>query len=197
MKRKPKQLAVKAVNNHLRIIGGQWRSRRLEFISSEDLRPTGDRIRETLFNWLAPQIQGACCLDLFSGSGALGLEALSRGAAHVTFVDHAHTAIQQIEQHLKTLGAKNASLYCDNALNWLDHNTTKQSFDIVFLDPPFSLPLLQTCCQQLANFTLLRAPAFVYLETSSVASMPTLPSNWSLYRHKTAGQVQYALCEIK
>src|SRR5512134_2593384 len=110
---------VAGPNNRLRIIGGQWRGRRLNFIPSEDLRPTPDRVRETLFNWLMPLIHGARCLDLFAGSGALGLEALSRGAASVVLVDRDPRVIATLRKHMQTLKAEGAALAQQGALDYL------------------------------------------------------------------------------
>jgi 16S rRNA (guanine966-N2)-methyltransferase len=176
----------------VRIIGGRWRGRKLAFTPAEGLRPTGDRIRETLFNWLAPVIEGARCADLFAGSGALGLEALSRGAAHCDFVDTNSAALAQIAGHLRTLDAEHAG-NC--------HRVTAQQFlqqavlpyDIVFVDPPFKLQMVETVCALLAGSRLLTSNALVYVETAATEAALSFPSGWSLRRDKLAGGVTYRL----
>ena len=121
-------------NNELRIIGGQWRGRKLRFPDRPSLRPTLGRVRETLFTWLAPNISGTRCLDLFAGSGALGFEALSRGAAEVTFVERDRKAAAAIRSNVELLQAR-ATVVCQPAKQYLAR--TRARFDIVFLDPPF------------------------------------------------------------
>ena len=175
----------------LRIIGGDWRGRRLEFPSSPNLRPTGDRIRETLFNWLAPDIPGSRCLDLFAGSGALGLEALSRGASHCTFLETSATAINGISAHLARLDATGRSRVVNtNALSWQD-----DPFDIVFVDPPFSEGLAIDSLSHLINNRLLQDRALVYLEVASTTSLEKMPASLSVVRDKQTGAVRYLLLE--
>ena len=128
-------------NNLLRIIGGEWRSRKLKFADVPGLRPTPDRVRETLFNWLQWHVPGARCLDLFAGSGALGLEALSRGARDVVMVEKHPAAAQALRDNLTLLGARNARLVHDDALRYLGRVTV--AFDLIFLDPPFRQMLLE------------------------------------------------------
>lgn len=178
-------------SNTLRIIGGQWRGRKLRFADGEGLRPTADRVRETLFNWLQPVIAGARCLDLFSGSGALGLEALSRGAAEVVFVDTNPKAINSLKQNLELLGAEGAKVVRGDALKFLEG--TAQPFDVVFLDPPFRRELLQPALQKLATGGWLVQGARIYLELESEQPLPPLPEHWALLRSKRAGQVAYHL----
>jgi 16S rRNA (guanine966-N2)-methyltransferase len=175
----------------LRIIGGDWRGRRLEFPSSPNLRPTGDRIRETLFNWLAGEVGGSRCLDLFAGSGALGLEALSRGARHCTFVETSSAAIEGINAHLSLLNAVDRGRVVNtNALSWRD-----DPFDIVFVDPPFSENLAIDSLRHLINNQLLTDSALVYLEVASTASLEDLPPALSIIRDKQSGAVRYLLLE--
>jgi 16S rRNA (guanine966-N2)-methyltransferase len=175
----------------LRIIGGDWRGRRLEFPSSPNLRPTGDRIRETLFNWLAGEVGGSRCLDLFAGSGALGLEALSRGARHCTFVETSSAAIEGINAHLSLLNAVDRGRVINtNALSWRD-----DPFDIVFVDPPFSENLAIDSLRHLINNQLLTDSALVYLEVASTASLEDLPPALSIIRDKQSGAVRYLLLE--
>jgi RNA methyltransferase, RsmD family len=178
--------------NQLRIIGGTWRSRRVSFPDVEGLRPSPDRVRETLFNWLAPIIQGARCLDLYAGSGALGLEALSRGAAEVVFVDTDRRVIVQLEQNFKLLGAHGASVVQADALAFLQR--PPRPFDVVFLDPPFRRDLLPACLEKLGA-GWLASGARVYVENEAELGEPPLPPDWELLRSKQAGQVRYSLLQ--
>lgn len=175
----------------LRIIGGQWRGRRLSFYAIDDLRPTADRVRETLFNWLQAQIPGARCLDLFAGSGALGLEALSRGAAEVVMVEQHPQAAAQIRQHLQTLGSEAGRVVQADVFAFLQEAATP--FDIVFLDPPYRLDCLAQCCRLLEQGGWLKPRAYIYLEDLSQRAAPELPDNWELLRSKKAGEVGYHL----
>jgi 16S rRNA (guanine966-N2)-methyltransferase len=177
--------------NRLRIIGGEWRGRKLDFPDMEGLRPTPDRVRETLFNWLAPVIDGARCLDLFAGSGALGLEALSRGARGVMMVDNAASVCQSLRAHLERLGSTTGQVVQAAAEDYL-RQAPAVPFDIVFLDPPYHLGLLPPCCELLENRGWLAAPATIYLEAERQWS-PEFPSGWTLHRSKQAGQVGYHL----
>mgnify|MGYP001812348412 FL=1 len=182
----------KGQTSRLRIIGGQWRGRKLEFEPAPGLRPTTDRIRETLFNWLTPHIHGARCVDLFAGSGALGLEALSRGAQHCDFVDTSERATGQIRRQLEVLDAvARAHCYCADALTFLEQ--ARESFDLVFVDPPFDSALAATACQALARGAILRPGALVYVETAATEPAPGVPASWSEHRSKAAGGVNYRL----
>jgi 16S rRNA (guanine966-N2)-methyltransferase len=177
--------------NKLRIIGGQWRGRKLEFPPVAAIRPTPDRVRETLFNWLQKDISGSRCLDLFAGSGALGLEALSRGAAYVVFVDSEPSVQRHLSQTLQRLGVANAEVHVGNALQF-SINTGKP-FDIVFLDPPYRENLLTQISSRLESQEWLAPNAAIYLECSANQPMPSLPINWQVVKSKTAGQVSYHL----
>ena len=181
-----------AKQGQLRIIGGQWRGRKLLFTATQGLRPTSDRMRETLFNWLAAATAGARCLDLFAGSGALGLEALSRGARHCSFVDAAATSIDNIRQHLDSLDCRQAQTFKKDALRWLQQ-ATDQPFDIVFLDPPFGKNLLDPSCELLANSGLLADGGYIYVEAAVREEEPVIPTNWTLRKDKQAGAVRYRL----
>jgi 16S rRNA (guanine966-N2)-methyltransferase len=177
--------------SQLRIIGGQWRGRKLAFTPEPGLRPTTDRVRETLFNWLAPDIHGARCLDLYAGSGALGLEALSRGAARCDFVDTSSASLRQIQLHLNALGTANAG-HCrpGSALDFLASNS--DTWDIVFVDPPFGADLVEPSCALLNRPGLLAQAALVYVETAK-REQPDFPHSWTLHREKQAGEVCYRL----
>ena len=177
----------------LRIIGGQWRGRKLAFRPTPGLRPTTDRVRETLFNWLAPVIHGARCVDMYAGSGALGLEALSRGAAYCDFVDTSRTALDQIRSHLTVLDATGrAGCHRETAAAFLQH-AGPLPWDIAFIDPPFGENLVAPTCALLARRNLLAANALVYIESGTGEGVPALPDDWSLHREKTAGGVAYRL----
>ena len=176
----------------LRIIGGTWRSRLLNFPQRTGLRPTPDRVRETLFNWLQPWLPGAECLDLFAGSGALGIESLSRGAGSVVLVESDAVTAQALRANLDLLAAHAAELVCTDALTFLQGAT--RSFDIVFLDPPYQGGLLAECCAHLEAGGWVRPHGLIYLEAASDQS-PPLPAAWTLLRSKRAGQVGYYLAQ--
>ncbi|MES2818880.1 MAG: 16S rRNA (guanine(966)-N(2))-methyltransferase RsmD [Pseudomonadota bacterium] len=176
----------------LRIIGGQWRSRQFSFPMEHGLRPTPNRVRETLFNWLAPHIEGAKVFDPFAGSGALYLEALSRGASMALALDLNAQAIASLRQTLDTLNCSNGQLLQTDALRYLE-NQPSTAFDLVFLDPPFSQNLLLPACGLLEEKGWLAAHAWVYTESENAPSGLGLPANWRLHREQKAGQVHYAL----
>ncbi|MEW6331414.1 MAG: 16S rRNA (guanine(966)-N(2))-methyltransferase RsmD [Pseudomonadota bacterium] len=175
----------------LRIIGGRWRGRRLDVSESEGLRPTPDRVRETLFNWLQPYIAGAHCLDLFAGTGALCLEALSRGAAQVVMVEKAAHVAQQLRRHVEKLEATGAEVVPADAVEFLQR--APRAFDIVFLDPPFKSNLIAECAALVETRGWLKPGGLVYVEAPSQMSELTLPATWELIRSKKAGQVGYHL----
>ena len=188
--------------NQLRIIGGRWRGRKLNFANGEGLRPTMDRVRETLFNWLQGEIVGARCLDLFTGSGALGLEALSRYAGEVVMIDKNPHAIAAIRKNLELLEIDNASLLKEDARKFLsDQNlfaeeVSEKTFDIVFLDPPFHKQLIAPFCDLLSQSGCLSQQASIYIEMEKDASMPDLPDGWQVQREKRAGQLAYYLISV-
>ncbi|WP_027330055.1 16S rRNA (guanine(966)-N(2))-methyltransferase RsmD [Marinimicrobium agarilyticum] len=175
----------------LRIIGGRWRGRKLSFPAVEGLRPTGDRIRETLFNWLAPYLPDSRCLDLFAGSGALGLEALSRGAAEVVLLERDPGAARGLKQNLATLDSADGRVTEGDSLKWLA-NEPATAFDMVFIDPPFQQQLWQASIDQLAAGDWLANEAAVYIESEPNTSFK-VPAHWHLHRDKTSGQVRYRL----
>lgn len=176
----------------VRIIGGRWRGRRLTVADARGLRPTADRIRETLFNWLQADIAGARCLDLFAGSGALGIEALSRGAAHCTFVDNNSDVLRGISAALATLGGTDrADCHVQSAETFIDGCRT--AFDIVFLDPPFAEDLLPAVCRQLQGSAALGEHSLIYMESAQPPATSCLPCQWQPLREKRAGTVHYAL----
>jgi 16S rRNA (guanine966-N2)-methyltransferase len=175
----------------LRIIGGTWRGRKLRFPAGTAIRPTPDRVRETLFNWLGTAIDGARCLDLFAGSGALGLEALSRGAAHVTFVERDAAAARALRERLVEWQAGDARVERTDALRYLAG--APQPFDIVFLDPPFASELLTRAAALLEERHWLAAGARIYVECAAREGLPPLPASWRPLKAKQAGEVGYHL----
>lgn len=178
----------------LRIIGGAWRSRVIAFAPGEGVRPTPDRVRQTLFDWLAPCIEGARCLDLFAGSGALGLEALSRGAARVEFVEQNRAQADAIARAIGLLHAQDrAILACADAMSWLDRalgGAHAPALDVVFLDPPYATDLLARALPLLP--ALLRPGNRIYLE-HPVGQTPQLPEGYEWLREKKAGRVSFGL----
>ena len=180
-----------AGSGQIRIIGGQWRGRKLPVPESPGLRPTTDRVRETLFNWLAPSIVDANCLDCFAGSGALGLEALSRYAASATLLEMERGVAQQLQKNLATLKACNAKVVNTNTLAFLAPAGTPHH--IVFVDPPFRKGLLEETLKLLENNGWLSDEALVYIESEVENGLPPVPMNWHVYREKVAGQVAYRL----
>jgi 16S rRNA (guanine966-N2)-methyltransferase len=179
----------------IRIIGGEWRGRKLKVPDVADLRPTPDRVRETLFNWLAPVIAGAHCLDLFAGSGALGFEALSRGAASVVMVDSSAEVVTLLKQEMQMLKANHLEIYRANVPEQLQKPV--RLFDIVFLDPPYQQKLLLPCCFFLEENGFLADNAYIYLEAKTALQEADLPANWRIIKSKVAGQVAYHLAQRK
>ena len=177
-------------SNQLRIIAGTWRGRTLSFSPVEGLRPTPDRVRETLFNWLDPVIRGRYCLDLFAGSGALGIEAASRGAAEVVLVDDHPRVAETLREQLQILKAAQVQVVQVDVDDYL--SGTPRAFDIVFLDPPFRGGRIHRCIHQLESRGWLVDEAWVYLEVEHGLELD-LPENWTLHRSKQAGQVDYHL----
>ena len=180
--------------NTVRIIGGEWRSRLLSFPPDEALRPTPDRVRETLFNWLQPVLPGARVLDLCAGSGALGFEALSRGAQQAVLVDSDRLVAESLRRAVSELGA-NAEVRCTDVLRYVDDKSTQQpKYDIVFVDPPYRNGLHQHLCDGLSSHGWLAPGANIYVE--SAFGQPDdleVPDDWELRKRKRAGQVEYRL----
>jgi 16S rRNA (guanine966-N2)-methyltransferase len=187
----PGDVRCKKMANTLRIIGGEWRGRRIRFPAVEGIRPTPDRVRETLFNWLAAVVSGSRCLDLFAGSGALGLEALSRGAAAVTFVERDRAAASGLRATAELLAPDRAIVVQADAMTWLARDTTP--FDIAFLDPPFDSDLLAGALDALESRGWLAADAWIYVEMPARRGPPPIPASWRLHRSGRAGEVGYHL----
>ncbi|OGT59066.1 MAG: 16S rRNA (guanine(966)-N(2))-methyltransferase RsmD [Gammaproteobacteria bacterium RIFCSPHIGHO2_12_FULL_42_10] len=176
----------------VRIIAGTWRSRRLNVIDQAMVRPTPDRVRETLFNWLAPCLPGKRCLDLFAGSGVLGFEALSRGASHTLMIDQSSAVIEALKTTAKQLKAEEL-VKIEQANIPQQLQTITQPFDIIFLDPPYQSDLLFPTCQSLEKHGYLANPAYIYLEAGEKISEDQLPENWQIIKQQKAGQIFYYL----
>ena len=186
-----KKLGVSVKQGEVRISGGEWRGRKLKVLKSSEIRPTPDRVRETLFNWLAPVIRGAYCLDAFAGSGVLGFEALSRGASHVVLMDQDFSVVTLLQEEAMMLRAADADIYQGVFPKELKY--PKKPFDIVFLDPPYQSDSLLFCCHYLEKEELLAEDAFIYLEAKQPIEEKELPASWKLIKSKKAGQVAYHL----
>lgn len=177
----------------VRIIAGKWRGRLLKIPIVKDLRPTPDRVRETLFNWLAPVLPDAYCLDLFAGSGVLGFEAVSRGARQVVMVDYAEEVITLLKEEAKLFNADNVDIYRGRVPQQL--RAVEHPFDIVFLDPPYRDSILLSCCHYLEEHGYLADFAHIYLEAQQVIEDNDLPVNWRIIKSQKAGQVFYHLAQ--
>jgi 16S rRNA (guanine966-N2)-methyltransferase len=179
-----------AGRNRVRIIGGEWRSRLVSFPDAQGLRPTPDRVRETLFNWLGQQLTGLAVLDLFAGSGVLGFEALSRGAARVVMVERERTACEQLRETARVLAAEGVEIVPGEAIAWLAN--ARETFDVVFIDPPYASGLAAAALEKLP--ARLNAGARVYVES---ASRPEAHGDrWKLLREGSAGAARFALYEF-
>lgn len=174
----------------LRIIGGHLRSRKITFPDRPMLRPTPDRVRETLFNWLQAELVGARCLDLFAGTGALGIEALSRGAAEVDFVESDVQTALALHNNLETLDLATGRLYQQEVMRWLEQQRPGPAgYDLVFIDPPYALGLLPGVSAALESSDLLAPHALIYCEHDGPLSASGLPNAWQQRKFKKAGQV--------
>ncbi|OEF26114.1 16S rRNA (guanine(966)-N(2))-methyltransferase RsmD [Vibrio rumoiensis] len=185
----------KGSGGFVRIISGLWRGRKLPVHDAEGLRPTTDRVKETLFNWLATDIPHARCLDLFAGSGGLGFESASRQAELVTMIELNKHAHQQLVKNSQQLKANNIEIFNQNALQFLQKEGTP--YDVVFIDPPFRQGLLEETITLLQDNHWLSPNALIYIETEKELTLPTLPEHWQLHREKTAGQVCYRLYQTE
>ena len=183
-----------ATKGNIRIIAGKHRGRKLPVVLAEGLRPTTDRVKETVFNWLMPYTQESNCLDCFAGAGSLGFEALSRGASHVTFLELNKSASIQLQQNKARLKSENVSVINTDALTFLAQ--PKQKFDLVFLDPPFRQQLIERSAK-LLNQGWLTESALIYVEMEMEQDTEQLPDNWLLLKEKVAGQVAYRLYQNK
>ena len=191
----PKPGKKSASSGQVRIIAGQWRGRQLAFPDVKGLRPSGDRVRETLFNWLQLELPETRCLDLFAGSGALGYEAASRYAASVVMIEQNRETYYALQRNRENLAATSVNLIHQDALSWLTtHTSPSQPFDLVFLDPPFDSTLLNEAIQALETGSWLASEALVYTECAvgQPVNTPT-EGHWELYRQRTFGEVDSRL----
>ncbi len=191
---------AKPARQELRIIAGHWRGRKLPFATVAGLRPTTDRVRETVFNWLSPSLPGARCLDLFTGTGALSLEALSRDAALVDMVELSQVACQQLKDNLAQLELQPqqvANVHNMSCFDWLRQAHQQRPYDVVFLDPPFALSLMDDVLTRLQDSSLLQVGSLIYVEQPEPLVNLKLPDNWHLHRQKKAGQVHYGLLKVE
>jgi 16S rRNA (guanine966-N2)-methyltransferase len=192
--------APRKVRNSVRIIAGGWRGRRIHFPDLPGLRPTSDRVRETLFNWLQSVVAGSRCLDLFAGSGALGIEALSRGAGEVVFVELAAVAARSLSAELLRLGAgPKARVVEFGASRFLrgSQEAAPVPFDLVFLDPPFGQGAMAEYIPLIDAGHWVRPGGLVYLECERSLGAPLVPDHWQLLKSKTAGEVGYHLARVQ
>lgn len=180
-------------SGQVRIISGRWRGRKIPVANAEGLRPTTDRVRETLFNWLMQDVGGSRVLDCFAGSGALALEALSRDALHATLLEQDRQLTTDLSQLCQQLGA-NADIIHTNTLSYLQSKPT-EAYQLVFIDPPFRQGLAEPCCQLLEKHHWLSDNALIYLETEKELPLTAVPANWRLCKEKIAGQLAYRLFE--
>lgn len=178
------------IRNEVRIIGGEWRSRIITFSSDADLRPTPDRVRETVFNWLGQDLDGKTCLDLFAGSGAMGFEAASRGAERIVMVESSPAVLKALKASSQKLGAEQVQLVAMDALKFLDSN--RQLFDVIFLDPPFRLGLVPRLLLLLSSH--LAEDGVVYVEDDRFLD-PGM--DWLVWRRGCAGKVYYQLLKSR
>ena len=179
--------------NIVRIISGKYKSRKIIFPDRPGIRPTGNRIRESLFNWIQPDIVNSRCLDLFSGSGALGIEALSRGAKITTFIESDFETANYLEKNLQTLNAANGIVVRADAMRWLESQKNTEPFGFIFLDPPFKNNLLLDCISLLESNYIISDNGTIYIETEADVNLRQLPPTWRLKQKKQAGRVSYCL----
>jgi 16S rRNA (guanine966-N2)-methyltransferase len=182
-------------SQQLRIIGGDWRSRRIHFADAPGLRPTMDKVRETVFNWLQWDIEGKLILDCFAGSGALGYEALSRGAKEVTFLELNPKAASCIRESLASLEASNAQVFQTDAVAWLRQQENLELFDVIFLDPPFGKELLAPAVELIA--AKVKKDCLVYVEVEANADLSCIPENWLEAKRKDGKEFSFMLFEVE
>ena len=186
---------VSSKRGTLKIIGGQWRSRQIDVLDADGLRPTPNRVRETLFNWLQADIFNSRCLDLFAGSGALSFEAASRGAKNVVQIENNLAACTALKSNAQKLNATNVHMVQSDTLAHLA-KTPPNQFDVIFIDPPFGLDLVVQSCELLEKNLWLAPYAKIYIETETTLKLE-LPESWQLLKSKIAGEVAYSLFMVR
>ncbi|MDN3652463.1 16S rRNA (guanine(966)-N(2))-methyltransferase RsmD [Thalassotalea ponticola] len=194
MAKKPQQSRNKPATGQVRIIAGVHRGRKLAVLNSEGLRPTTDRVKETVFNWLMLDIRDAVCLDCFSGSGSLGFEALSRGAQFVDFIEKDTSAARQLQVNVQQLNADNAKVSQGDCLKVIE--SLDKKYDVVFIDPPFRKGLVNQAIVSLNDNGRLNDNALVYVEVESEQANLNVPTHWQLLKQKQAGQVAFQLYRV-
>jgi 16S rRNA (guanine966-N2)-methyltransferase len=182
-----------ANTSQVRIIAGRWRGRKISFSTDLSIRPTPDRVRETVFNWLSPYLMKRRCLDLFAGSGVLGFESLSRGAAELVFVDSNKSIVQTLKQQHQIFkidsefGQTSVEYEHKDAYKYL--STVTKNFDLIFLDPPYQKKMIQPAIEILVNKKLINNEGLVYLETEKNEALPDFPTTWRIIKSKTMSHV--------
>jgi len=189
-------MSNKANKGSFRIISGEYKGRKFEFMPSADLRPTPDRLRETLFNWLGQSIDGKTCLDLFAGTGSLGLESLSRGADKIIFVEKNSNHLDKIKEYIESLKANgDISVIQDDVLTWLDE--TNDNFDLIFVDPPFHKDLAEKVLSKIRTNSLLANLGNIYLEVEKELDLSFLNGYWVVIKETKSGKKKYLLLKAK
>ncbi len=181
------------INYNIKIIGGKWKNSKLKVINNKYLRPTTNKMRETLFNWLSPIINNSNCLDCFSGSGALGLESLSRGAKSVTFIEKNRKIYIQLRKNIYKFNPEEVYVRNMNVIKWLQNSCACDIFNIVFIDPPFNTKFLNKTIEFLEKYNFLKNISYIYIETKIQNFRINIPYNWKLYRQKITNKVMYNL----
>ena len=186
----------KEKKGEIRIIGGKWKGKKIYFNLNDDLRPTPDRAKETLFNWLGQDLNKMYCLDLFSGTGALGLEALSRGAKKVTFVEKNKDYLQKIKKvYLEISEKRDCDFFCADCLEWVQNNNSKAKYDLIFIDPPFNKNLIDNLLSNILRRELLSESGKIYFEFEKKLDLK-IPESLDLKKKKSLGGKSYVLAEI-
>lgn len=194
--KKNRNLAQSQPMGEVRVIAGLWRGRKLPVLNADGLRPTTDRVKETLFNWLMMDVPNARCLDCFAGSGSLGIEALSRQAQAVTFLEKFANAANQLKKNLANLKTDKGTVHHTDSLQFLAQKNSGEPFDIVFVDPPFHHNFVPQVLAHLAQNGWLANNALIYVETEKNHAPLQLPEPWQVIKEKTAGMVVSRLIKV-
>ena len=186
----------KEKKGEIRIIGGKWKGKKIYFDLNDDLRPTPDRAKETLFNWLGQDLKKMYCLDLFSGTGALGFEAFSRGAEKVTFVEKNKEYLQKIKNvYLEMSEKADCDIFCAECLEWIQNNNSGTKYDLIFIDPPFNKNLIHNLLAAILEKELLSKNGQIYFEFEKKLDLE-IPESLNLKKKKSLGRKSYVLAEV-
>ena len=186
----------KEKKGEIRIIGGKWKGKKIYFDLNDDLRPTPDRAKETLFNWLGQDLKKMYCLDLFSGTGALGFEAFSRGAEKVTFVEKNKEYLQKIKKvYLEMSEKADCDFFCAECLEWIQNNNSRTKYDLIFIDPPFNKNLVHDLLAAILEKELLSKNGQIYFEFEKKLDLE-IPESLNLKKKKSLGKKSYVLAEV-